>query len=271
MVAHKHGLLFFSSVPCSCLLYWLIHMWSWWKPTWALWPPMSYWQLYLLFFAKFLVASLHVSFIQIHKSKGNTYIWNLKQGNKERRKERKLNTPQVCNVTITLELLCFPHHDGCYQLKQWVKINTSCLFFYWNFMYLNFKCYPLSWIHSLPFSLPLLQWWFFSSHPLPSQHPGIPPLWGNEPSEDQGLLLLLMTDDAILCYICGWSPGTLHVYPSVGGCLWELLGGQVGWYCCSSYGVATPFSSSSPFFNSSSIGVLVLSLMIRCKHPHLYQ
>jgi len=75
------------------------------------------------------MASLYVSFIQIHKSKGNTYIWNLKQGNKERTKERQLNTLQIGSVTITLKLLCFPHHDGRYQLKQWVKINTSCLVF----------------------------------------------------------------------------------------------------------------------------------------------
>jgi len=115
-----------------------------------------------------------------------------------------LNILQVGNVTITLELLCFPHHDGWYQLKQRVKINTSWLFFYWNFMYLNFKCYPLSWIPSLPFSLLLLQWGCFSSHSLPSQHPGIPQLWGNEPSQDQGLLLLLMqTMPSSAIYVAG--------------------------------------------------------------------
>jgi len=56
-------------------------------------------------------------------------MWNLKQGNKETRKEGKLNTLKVCNVTITLHLVCLPHHDRWYQLKQWVKVNTSCLFF----------------------------------------------------------------------------------------------------------------------------------------------
>jgi len=79
------------------------------------------------------VASVYISFIQIHKSKGKTYIWKLKQGNKERKKERNkermLNILQVGNVTITPELLCFPHLDGWYQLKQCIKINTSCLFF----------------------------------------------------------------------------------------------------------------------------------------------
>jgi hypothetical protein len=42
-------------------------------------------------------------------------------------------------------------------------------------------------------------------HPLLLPGPGIPPHWGLEPSQDQGPLLSLMTDWAILCYICSWS------------------------------------------------------------------
>jgi hypothetical protein len=47
------------------------------------------------------------------------------------------------------------------------------------------------------------------------------------------------------------------------------LGGLVGWYCCSSYGVANPFSSFSPFPNSP-IGAPMPSPMFDCKHPYLY-
>ena len=43
----------------------------------------------------------------------------------------------------------------------------------------------------------------------------------------------------------------------------------VGWYCCSSYEVANPFSSFSPFSNSS-IGVPVLTPMVGCKYLPLY-
>jgi hypothetical protein len=45
--------------------------------------------------------------------------------------------------------------------------------------------------------------------------------------------------------------------------IWSLgaLGGLVGWYYCSSYGVTNPFSSFSPS-PRSSIGVPVLSLMV---------
>ena len=50
---------------------------------------------------------------------------------------------------------------------------------------------------------------------------------------------------------------------------WKLWGGLVGWYFCSSYGVAKSFSSICPFFNSS-IGEPLLSPMVGCKHPPLY-
>ena len=51
----------------------------------------------------------------------------------------------------------------------------------------------------------------------PHNHsPGIPLHWGIKPSQDQGPLLPLMTNKAILCYICSWSHGSLHVYSLVG-------------------------------------------------------
>jgi hypothetical protein len=60
------------------------------------------------------------------------------------------------------------------------------------------------------------------------------------------------------CVLFGWwfSPWEL----------WRVLGGS---YCCSSYGVATPFSSLGPF-SSSSIGDPVLSLMVGREHTLLY-
>ena len=43
--------------------------------------------------------------------------------------------------------------------------------------------------------------------------------------------------------------------------LWYILWGLVGWYCCSSYGVANAFNSFSPF-SKSSIGDPVISSMV---------
>jgi hypothetical protein len=52
------------------------------------------------------------------------------------------------------------------------------------------------------------------SHP-PTPYPGIPLYWGTEPSQDQRPLLPLMSHKAILCYICDWNHGSLHLYSSV--------------------------------------------------------
>jgi hypothetical protein len=78
----------------------------------------------------------------------------------------------------------------------------------------------------------------------------------------------LIPANAILCYICIWNHGSLHVYSLVGGLVSGSSGSLVGWYCCSSYGVTKPFSSFNPFFNSS-IGVTLHSLMVGCEHPLL--
>jgi hypothetical protein len=64
------------------------------------------------------------------------------------------------------------------------------------------------------------------TYPLPLPYLGIPLQWDIEPSQDQGPLLPLMSNKAILCYICSWSSGSLHVYSLVGG----LVPGSSGGY-----------------------------------------
>jgi hypothetical protein len=106
---------------------------------------------------------------------------------------------------------------------------------------------------------------------LPPRHPLIPPHprfpytgTSMEPSCDQGPLLPLMHDKAILCYICNWS----HVFSLVGGFLGSS--GESGcltflfflWGC-------KPLQLLSPFSNSS-IGHPVLSPTVGCGHPPLY-
>jgi hypothetical protein len=99
------------------------------------------------------------------------------------------------------------------------------------------------------------------THSLPPSLPPASLFWhsttlGHWALQDQGPLLPLRS--YILCYICGWSHGSLHVYTLV-----------CGLYCCASYGDANPFSSFSPSFNSS-IEDTVLSPMVGCEHPLLY-
>ena len=90
---------------------------------------------------------------------------------------------------------------------------------------------------------------------LPLPGPGIPLYWGLESSQDQGPLLLLMADQAILCYICNQR----H----------ELWGVLVSSYCCFSYRVADPFSFLGTF-SSSFIGDPVFHPIDDCEHPLLY-
>ena len=91
----------------------------------------------------------------------------------------------------------------------------------------------------------------------------------SEPSKDQGPLLSLIFNKAILCYLCGWSHGSLYVYSLVGGLVpgssegsgWLILL-FLFWHCY-------PFGSFSPFSNSF-IGVPVISSMVGCEHLPLY-
>jgi hypothetical protein len=88
------------------------------------------------------------------------------------------------------------------------------------FLYLHFKCYPLFWfpLWKLPILSPLsLLLWRCSlifSH-LPVLVYAYTEAF--EPSQDQGPLLPLMSQKAILGYICDWSHGSFHVYSLVGG------------------------------------------------------
>ena len=74
------------------------------------------------------------------------------------------------------------------------------------------------------------------SYPLPIPCPCIPVHWGMEPSQDQGLLLPLMSDKAILCYKRGWSHGYLHVFSLVDGLVPGSSEGS-GWLIFFSYNI----------------------------------
>ena len=94
-------------------------------------------------------------------------------------------------------------------------------FFIGYFIYLHFRCCPLPSFPSanpVPFPSPC----FFEGvpspiHPLLPHCPSIPLCWGIKPPQHQGPPLPLMPNKAILCYICSWSHGSLHVYSLVGG------------------------------------------------------
>ena len=124
-------------------------------------------------------------------------------------------------------------------------------FFIRYFLYLHFKYYTLSLFPSEnpPF------------HPLPLPGPSVPLHWRIKPSQDQGHLLPLMTNKAILCYISSWSHGSLYVYSWVGG-LVPGCSRESSWLILLFFlWAANPFSSVSPF-SDSFIGDHVLSPMV---------
>ena len=102
---------------------------------------------------------------------------------------------------------------------------------------------------------------FYESAPLPTNPlPGIPLHWDMDPSQDQGPLFPLMSNKVILCYICDWSQGFLHVYSWVGSLIPGSNGGY-GWLIFLFFlWVTNPFSS----FSNSSIGDPMLSPMVGC-------
>jgi hypothetical protein len=65
----------------------------------------------------------------------------------------------------------------------------------------------------------------------PSSLPEHSPTLGIKSSQDQGPFLPLRPYKAILCYICGWSYESLHVYSLVGGLVPRSSGGRgrAGW------------------------------------------
>jgi len=77
------------------------------------------------------------------------------------------------------------------------------------------------------------------------------PYTGHWALQDQQPPLPLMTGKALFSYISSWSHGSHHLYSLDGGLVRGSSRGLVGWHCCSSYGVANPFNSFSPFSKSS--------------------
>jgi len=93
----------------------------------------------------------------------------------------------------------------------------------------------------------------------PSHIPQHSPTLGVQPWQDQGLLLPLVPNKSILCYICSWSHGSIHVYSL----------GSSGWLALLWLWVASPFNSFNPFSHSPNGGP-VLSSVVCCWHSPLY-
>jgi hypothetical protein len=146
-----------------------------------------------------------------------------------------------------------------------------------NFLdiYLLLKCYNLSLIPPQPmFYPPPASMRVFPIHPpthspthTPSPLSNFPTL-GIKPSlQDQGPLLPLMLNKAILCYICSWYHGSLHFYSLVGGLvssLWKLWGVWLFFLL-----TCKPLQLLQSFLLLLHWGPLVQST-VGCENPSLY-
>jgi hypothetical protein len=81
-----------------------------------------------------------------------------------------------------------------------------------------------------------------SPTPLPLICSGISLQQGIKPSQDQGSLLPLMSNKAILCYTCSWSYESLHVYSLVGGLVPGSFGGAGCHITVTPMGLQTPLA-----------------------------
>ena len=142
-------------------------------------------------------------------------------------------------------------------------IFIGYIFFKFSFQILS----PLPRKPSILSSLPVLLWGCSSTHsPTPTSPISVPPHWAsNDYGYVQEPLLPLNPDKDILYNVCSWS----HVYSLVDDYIPGSSCGLLGWYCCSSSGVAIPLNSFS-LFSIDSIRDLWLSPMIGCEHLSMY-
>jgi hypothetical protein len=96
------------------------------------------------------------------------------------------------------------------------------------------------------------------------------PTLGHQTPQDQGWLLPLIPNKAILCYICSWSHGFLHVYSLVGGPVPRSYRDLACWHCYSTHGLQTPsaplvLSLIPPLENPWSVQWLAASILCICQ------
>jgi hypothetical protein len=113
---------------------------------------------------------------------------------------------------------------------DWPFLKFFLKKFYWIFSLFTFKYSPLSLCSPgkplIPSTFPLR---YEGVHtPIPDSLPLNSLYWSIEPSKDQGPLLPLMPNKVILCFICSWSHGSLHVHTLVGD-LFPGSSGESGW------------------------------------------
>ena len=147
------------------------------------------------------------------------------------------------------------------------------LTYIWNFFPLIFSLFTFQMLSTFPVSLakntiPIPSPCCYSpTHPLLFPGSGIPP--GIEPSQDKRPPLPMMSNYAILCYICRCSHESHHVCSLVGHLVPGSSGGTGKFILLFLLWGCKPIQLLGPF-PRPFIGNLMLSLMDGCEYPPLY-
>lgn len=165
-------------------------------------------------------------------------------------------------------------HKALYGLRCLLTfIHNICFTFIGYSLYLHFRCYSLSWfpLQNPPIlcSLPLLLWGFSSTHPMASFRLSTLALpYSRTLSLHRTKGLPLQANKAILCYMCSWSHGSLHVYSWVGSL---VPGSSVvsGWLILLFFLWGSKTLLLLHSFNLST-GDPILRPRVGSKHPPLY-
>jgi hypothetical protein len=103
--------------------------------------------------------------------------------------------------------------------SQVLGFHARLLFLSYHSIRLHLKWYPTSWLplrqppSALPPPLYLYEGAPLPTHTLPPHSPSIPLCWGIKPPWDQRPPFPLLSDKAILCYVCIWSHGPSRYTP----------------------------------------------------------
>jgi hypothetical protein len=133
----------------------------------------------------------------------------------------------LCNIEVEMHvfvcvcmhvccvMLCFygpPPEEKSHVRNFWLERE----FLYWSLYLFTFQMFPHPGSPSTILPIPPFgssMRLFLPPHPPPFLPLlcSVPLHWGIKPPQDQGPSLPLMPDKAILCYICCWIHGSLHV------------------------------------------------------------
>ena len=156
------------------------------------------------------------------------------------------------------------------DFELWIFFSFSWILYLFTFQILSHSRFPFWSTHTIT-PTPCLSEGAPSTHTDLPFHPGLSLNCHIKPTHAQGPFLPLVFNKDLLCLICGWNHGSLHVYYLGGSPVPRSIGWGVhtGWHCSSLPGATNTLSSFSTFSNSS-VRDPSLRPVVGCEHLPLH-